>query len=505
MRRKAFHIVKGDEKYSAVKQKAQKGLALVTGGYVFTKLSDLVKNIILARLLMPEDFGIVALALFLTEFLRQISRSELNSAIIQRLKVDERAIYTGFTFSIVSTVAVIGIGWLISDFYAAYFNSENLSPIIKVICLSFILFTIGFIPETIYIKQLNFKKIVLIELLSALISALLAVYLAWLGFGYWSLVYGIVAKFSFYQIILFLSSMPTLKLVFDFSVASKLFKFAAKVLLTTILAFVGNKIPDVIIGKTFGVAALGYYALAFRWSAFVSSDVTQIVKRVLFPSFSKLQNSHNGIKVAYLDLLKYLSFVIFPCAFGMAAVAPEFVKVLFGNKWSLAIVPLQILSISGLGYSLRIIGGEARKAIGRPEITNYGLIGQIIILLGLLIPFSHSLGLNGASLAICVTTITITSVLIFIDAKIFAFHITEVLSILKHPFLGSVLMFSTVLFVRSFLKNINNPVLLIILVVSGILVYSAYVFAFNYSSLISSDGFSRLFSRFQFASNFKKR
>ena len=180
--------MKSPEKFSEVKQKTQKGLALVTVGYVFTKFLDLVKNIILARLLMPEDFGLVALALFLTEFLRQISRSEFNSAIIQRFKVDQRAIYTGFTFSIVSTVGVIGIGWLISDFYAASFNSENLSPIIKVICLSFILFTIGFIPETIYIKQLNFKKIVLIELLSALISTMLAVYLAWLGFGYWSLV-----------------------------------------------------------------------------------------------------------------------------------------------------------------------------------------------------------------------------------------------------------------------------------------------------------------------------
>ena len=245
--------------------KAKNSLAIVSVGYFISKFIDIIKNIILARLLLPTDFGVVALALFLTELLRQVARSEFNSAIIQKKSINDSVLYTGYTFSLISIVGVIVIAFFGADIYASYYDTESIAAIVKVISISFILFALGFIPETICSKELEFGKIVVAEVFAVFSSLVIAVVLATMGFGHWSIVWGIVAKFSLYQIGIYLMKPSKLKLVFDFNNDRKLFSFGSKVLLTTILVFIGNKIPDAIIGKTLGLAALGYYTLAFRW------------------------------------------------------------------------------------------------------------------------------------------------------------------------------------------------------------------------------------------------
>lgn len=459
-----------------IKKRAIKSLTIVSIGHILIKTIDAVKNIVLARLLFPEDFGVVAIALFLTEFLRQISQSGFNAAVIQKSEIDDRTIYTGFTFSLLSTIIVIVIAWLSADFYEGFYDNDQIDAVVKVISISFIVLSIGFVPGTILTRQLDFNKIVLSELLALIFSALLAIFMAYLGFGFWSLVSGIIARMTLNQLFLFLVKPLKLRLVFDFVVAKKLFSFGLKVLITTILAFIANKIPVAIIGNILGVTVLGYFALAFRWGYFVSSDVTQVLAKVLFPTFSLIQNEPQKIKSGYLKTLKYLSLMIFPCSFGVAAIAPEFVIVVFGEKWNLAVVPLQILCFSGLFRALRLIGGEARKAVGRPDITNNALVAQLVILLTLLVLLAHLIGLVGACLAVLIATMLITITLIHIDRKMFNFKIKEIIAILKHPFLGSSFMVLCIVTARILLKGADETLLLFVLIVTGIIAYFIYTY-----------------------------
>ena len=460
-----------------LKTKTVKSLGVVSVAQFFVRTVEISKNIVLARILLPEDFGIVAIALFITELLRQMSTPIFQSALIQKKNANERDINAGFTFGLISSLIAFVVLALIANLYDEFFHYTNIKFVVNVTSVYVILATIGFVPEVTLTRQLDFKRLVYIEGIAVICGASISIVMAYLGLGFWSIIAGIVLRLIFYHIFLFFYYISKIKirLVFDVVIAKDLFLFGRHILLMSLLVFLVNKMPDVIIGQILGVTAVGYFVLANRWGNIITSELIQLFGRVLFPVFSSIQDRPAILKSGYLKSLKLLSLIIFPATFGLAAIAPEFVVFLFGEKWRPAVVPLQILCFSGLLRSLTLIGGEARKAIGRPDLTNICILLRFVALFSLLIPFSLMFGLIGASLAVLVASFVTCIVWILIDVRLFKISISEFVSSFKHPLLGSVIMLFSIILSRLVLTGIiDEGLMLFTLVTVGAVVYCIY-------------------------------
>jgi O-antigen/teichoic acid export membrane protein len=159
----------------------------------------------------------------------------------------------------------------------------------------------------------------------------------------------------------------------------------------------------------------------------------------------------------------------------MAAMAPEFVRVVLGAKWQASVLPLQVFCISGLVRALRIVGVTTRNAIGRPEVTNYSLLAQMVVTFALLFPLTYQMGLFGASLAVLIAYVLISVVLLFVDREMFNIALADFLTSVKDPLFGSLLMVLCISVERIFLSGIGEIQLLLIFSVTGGLCYSGYV------------------------------
>jgi len=457
-----------------IKAKTIRSVTAASGGHILRKILDLAKHIILARLLIPEDFGIVALALFLSEMLRQIGSAGLSEAVIQRHDADERTLHAGFTFSLISSVVFYGIVWFTSGVYAKFYDNDQVDLVVKVLGLCMITRALGFIPETMLVKQLDFRKTVIVDLLAAVGGASLSIVLAVSGFGYWSIVYGIVAKSCLTASLLFVFRPSRVQVVFDLGIARRLFPFGIQIVLTSILVFLVNKLPDAIIGGILGTTALGYYFFAFRWANIVAIDIGQVLGKVLYPAFSLVQNQSGQVKRGYLKALKYFAMAMVPCSIGMAGVAPEFVVVVLGEKWSLAVGPMQILCFAGLLKSLGVVGGAARRGIGRPEVSNYLLGIELVVMVLLVFPMTYVMGFVGASVAVLITSGTMSMVVFYVDKVLFGMKLADIWAVLKHPFSGSAIMFGLIAIERAMLTGANEAMALGVFISTGILSYSMY-------------------------------
>ena len=191
----------------------------------------------------------------------------------------------------------------------------------------------------------------------------------------------------------------------------------------------------------------------------------------------------NNLKI--ITQRKYLLLFVFPCTFGMVAIAPEFVNVALGQKWELAIVPLQILCFAGLFRAVRMIGSTTRKAVGRPGIINFALSAQLIILAILLWPLTRMFGLPGASFAMSFVVLLVNIPLFYIDMKLFHITIKELADCLKHPFVGSLIMVASLFVIRAFLGQLENTISLFVLILTGVLSYTLYLYK-TFPDLIKS-------------------
>ena len=462
-----------------IKAKTIQSIVAASGGHLLAKTLDLAKNIILAWVLVPEDFGLVALALVLTESASQIGSGGIQEAVIQKNDTDERTVQIGFSLTLITSFLTLGIVWYAASLYGGMYNSQEINVLVKVLSICIIAKTVGFVPQTMLIRQLDFREKIVVELMAAVCGAIVAIGLAVWGFGYWSIVGGILGRALAVPGFLFFVRPSRVKLIIDLHVARRLLSFGFQVVLTSALALLVNRVPDAIIGGLLGTTALGYFVLALRWGNFAAFDMAQVLARVLYPAFCLVQNQSERLRRGYLKALRYLSFGIFPCSFGMAAIAPEFIAVVLGEKWNLSIVPLQLLCIAGLLRSLRLVGGEARRAVGRPEVTNYALAAQAVILGLLLLPMTYSMGLFGASAAVLLSSALATIGLLWVDGSLLAIKFGALWGVLKHPFVGSVIMVGLIGIERAILGNTNKAAALAVYVTTGVLSYSMYAFWTN--------------------------
>lgn len=322
-------------------------------------------SIILARLLSPADFGTISLFGIFTGISVLIMSSGMTTSLIRSKNVDERDLSTVFIFNIIVAFIMYIIIFTLSPYIEEFYKIENLSNVIRVYSIIFIIQAFGAVQKSLISKELNFKKLFIIQLPSLVVSSIVGIVMAYNGFGVWALVYMGIIQYLLDTIQIWLKSDFRPSLIFDKERFRKHFGFGINLTITSILNVLFQNVYTIYIGKYFSPVTLGYYNRAESLKNLPVSNIMNILKRVLVPFFSTVSNDVD-LKRYYKKILTIVLFILSPILVLMTFQAENIVVILLTDKWIQVIPYLQILCISGLlvplsEYNLNVLTVKGRS------------------------------------------------------------------------------------------------------------------------------------------------
>jgi PST family polysaccharide transporter len=329
---------------------------------------NFVVIIILARLLFPEDFGIIAISNVIVGTITLFQDLGMGSAIIQKKRIDEDYLGTSFLVSFVAGVALALVIVALSPFIASYYDNRILKYVIMVSSIGFVLGPLTSIHNSILTKNLEFKKLGTLNVVNQVLSGGTSILLALTGFGLWSLVLGKLASQVGMIPVYWKTAKWTPKFRFRKSCFQELFAFSANLLGFNILNYFARNSDNLIVGKYLGTITLGYYSIAYNLMLKPLQLISWSVGRVMFPSFSSIQDEKVRVRDVYTKVVRSISLVTFPMMAGLMIVAREFILIFYGAKWEPAVLPLQLLCFVGAFQSIGTTSGWIILSQGKSDL-----------------------------------------------------------------------------------------------------------------------------------------
>ncbi len=365
-------------------------------------------QLVLARLLTPNEYGLIGMLVVFLQIGQVFIDSGFANALIQKKECTPADFATVFYYNLLLSLAIYAILFFTAPFIASFYNQDILIPLLRLLSLTLIINALAIVQKTILVKRVDFRTQTKVSLFSAILSGIIGISLASKSFGVWALCWQQIS-FSFLQLFfytLYVHWLPNSK----FSKGSfiKLFNFGSKLLISSLISVIYKNLYSVVIGKKFTAAELGYYTRAEQFAMFPSNNLGNIIARVAFPIFSKIQDDTPKLCTAYRRIIQYSSYIIFPLMCGLIAIAEPLITVLLTEKW-LGIVPLlQILCIDWMLDHLSIINLNLLYVKGRSDwALRLEIIKKIIAIIILIatIPFGLTIMCWGRVLYSIIATI----------------------------------------------------------------------------------------------------
>ena len=325
-------------------------------------------GIILARLLTPEEYGVMAMVSIFIAISNSIIDSGFSSALIRKVKVKPIEYNTVFYFNLLISLLLYICLFFISPFIALFFREPILCEVMRVIGLILIINALSIIPYTIFVREINFKTQTIISLIASVGSGVIGVWMAFSGQGVWSLVGQQLGRQCLNTLFLwfFCHWNPTVS--FSMTAFKEMFGFGSKLLLSGLLDTIYKDIYYIVIGRCFSSSILGQYTRAKQFSMVFSTNLTTVVQRVSFPVLSSIQDDSIRLREAYRKVIKSTMLVSFACMLGLAAIAKPLLILLISDKWLPAVYFLQIVCFSNMLYPLHAINLNILKVKGRSDV-----------------------------------------------------------------------------------------------------------------------------------------
>lgn len=329
-----------------------------------TMLISFSSNIVLARLLMPEDFGTIGMLLIFIAIANTFVDGGFGAALIQRRSLTQQDKSTVFFSNLALSVFLYLLLFAFSPFIANFYSTPILSDLLRAQGLILILQAFGVVQTALLSKSLDFKKISTSNLIGNLTGAVVGIALAYCGFGVWSLVAKTIATTLVTTVLLWGLGGWIPSLCFSLSSLKSLFGFGGFVLLSSLMMTISNNIQTAILAKMFKLDVVGNFTQARLLRNVTSESVSSVIGQVLYPFFSEKQNDDAVLKEKLAQSLSIISYVTAPLMFLCMLSANELIRLLYGDKWVMAIPYFQILCISGIFLSLQDVNINIVKAKG---------------------------------------------------------------------------------------------------------------------------------------------
>lgn len=407
---------------------------------ISTRGLSILKIIIVARLLSPNDFGLLGIAILTLAIFEVFSKTGFKESIIQNKEKIDDYLNTAWTTLALRGFALYGIVFVSAPYIATFFNEPRAELIIRVIGLTLIFNGLQNIGVILFQKDLEFHKNFALDLSSAVPAFILTVFLAYAWRNVWALIYGGLLGSVCLLVTSFLIHGHRPKPEFKKDKATQMFGFGKWVLGSSIIIFLLTQGDDIFVGRFLGVTALGIYILAYRVSNLPATEISHVIQRVAFPSFSKMQDNKEKLKLVYIKLLQLLSFIVFPLGALIYVLINNFTITILGIQW-VPIIPIVMVFV--FQTANRAIGGTLTSistALGRPDIQTRISTVQLIILVILIYPMSLYLGVLGVAIVVLIeSTISIPIALKLVLPQI-NMRLKEFAKALRTPFILMIFM-----------------------------------------------------------------
>lgn len=371
-----------------LKEKTVFGMMWGAIGKVGTLTINFLTNLVLARLLMPEDFGAIAMLAIFLAVSNIFIQGGLGTALIQKKNPDHIDYSTVFYWNLVVAAIFYLILYVSAPYIADYYGLPLVKPLLRVQSLVLLIQSFSIVQYTQLQKQMNFKALAIRNMAAALAGTLIAIPLALYGYGAWSLVASAILA-SIVNVLL-LWKMSTWRPTWEFSFDSlkTLFSFGGLMLLSSLAETLYTNLQGLIIGKRFSASDLGFFSQAKKLEEIPVTGLSSIVNDVTFPAFASLQDDPDRLLAGVRKSTKSLSFLNFPMMILLIIVAHPLICLLFGSKWETSVPYFQILCVSGLIYTVNTLNTNVIKSLGKGKIyfiiqITKRLIGIALILIGM--------------------------------------------------------------------------------------------------------------------------
>lgn len=325
-------------------------------------------GLVLARLLTPKEYGIMAMIAVFIAVSNSIIDSGFSNALIRKTRIERVDYNTVFYFNLTVSILIYTLLYLAAPAISVFFKESVLVEIIRILGLVLIINAFSVIPRTQFVRDVNFKTQTKVSLISSISSGVFGIGMALGGMGVWSLVGQQLSRQFLNTLFLWIYSKwyP----VWEFSRKSfkELFEFGSKLLLSGLLDTIYKNIYYIIIGRFYTSAQLGQYTRADQFNMIFSSNLTSVVQRVSYPVLSSIQEEPERLREAYQKVIKITMLITFACMLGLAAVAKPLILILIGEKWLSAVYFLQIICFSGMLYPLHAINLNILQVKGRSDL-----------------------------------------------------------------------------------------------------------------------------------------
>lgn len=382
---------------TSLKKRSVQGVLWNAFGSYSHKGLQIVVSAILSRLLSPQDYGIMAMVLVLSGFMSIFPEAALIPAIVQHQDLDNKDLSSICWFGLCLGFLMFLIMAGCSPYIALFYKTPILRPVATVMGLTFLFQAPGEIPLALLQRQLNFKSISFIRLISALCAAIVAVYLALTGAGYWALVIQHIVYAACCGLLFFYAAKWLPAFSFQLKSIQKVFRYSTDITSFSAINYWARNADNILIGKFWGSSMLGYYSHAYNLMLAPLCLINQVINPVLHSALARIQENRVQVRVAFLQVVKYISMVCFPLVIVQAFLAPEIVQTLWGKQWSPCIRVFRILSSVGLVQPVVSSTDIVFQACNRTDmLLKIGTINAIAICAGIVSGLSW--GMSGVAI-----------------------------------------------------------------------------------------------------------
>ena len=334
-----------------------------------TFVVSMIYNIVMARILLPEDFGVVGLGLIFTQFISVLFSLGFGAAIIQEKNTSDEMLSTVFWINLVIGFCAAIVVFYSSFYINQYFESDHLESVLKVMSVGFIMGSISSVPVSVLSKKLEFKKLGLVVLLSMFVAYSFAIIFAVLGFSYWSIVLGNLIQTLFSTLLYFYFSKWRPFFVFGIIYVKSILRFGLFKALYKFFSFFLDNVDFFIVGKFFGEDALGVYTMAYNLARVPVQKIKIVLGFVVFPTFSLLQDQTDRFVTGFYGVLRLSIQILAPITLLLFLGADLIVTHWFGEKWQESIPVLKIFSIFIIVKGVNTLIKEMFMALGRSDVV----------------------------------------------------------------------------------------------------------------------------------------
>ena len=391
---------------------------------ISNQIISLVISIILARLLLPEEFGLIGMIAIFIAIGNLMMQSGMTSSIIRSKTLDNDDYTTVFYFNLAIGILMYLLLYISAPLIAGFYNQEILTDIIRVYAFIFILQAFAAVQYAYLNRIMNFKKLMMISVPSLILAGITGIIMALKGYGVWSLVGYKLSQAFFNAVFYWFGSRWRPNGKFDKNKFKIHFDFGYKLSISGLIDTIFKNLYSVIIGKFFPVAQVGFYQRANSLQQLPTQSISMIISKVSYPLFSKIQDDDSRLKNAYKKILKIIVFVLTPVLIILGILATPLFRFLFTEKWLPAVPYFQILLVAGILYPIHAYNLNIVKVKGRSDIFLKLEILKKLIIIGVIF-IAIQFGIYGLLYGIVFTSITSFFINTYFSGKLIGYTTME--------------------------------------------------------------------------------